>query len=101
MHGASADGRGFAVGGGVAHAVAEYIKENYPDKTLIISAHRMSSVADCDEILYLQDGRITERGTFDELIKLNGHFAAIWHSQQAMQKDIVDENVKIGAEDHG
>lgn len=77
------------------------IKENYPDKTLIISAHRMSSVADCDEILYLQDGRITERGTFDELIKLNGHFAAIWHSQQAMQKDIVDENVKIGAEDHG
>ena len=61
----------------------------------------MSSVADCDEILYLQDGRITERGTFDELIKLNGHFAAIWHSQQAMQKDIVDENVKIGAEDHG
>ena len=77
------------------------IKENYPDKTLIISAHRMSSVADCDEILYLQDGRITERGTFDELIRLNGHFAAIWHSQQALQKDIVDENVKIGAEDHG
>ncbi len=69
------------------------IKEHYPDKTLIISAHRMSSVADCDEILYLQDGRITERGSFDELMKLNGHFAAIWHSQQAMQKDIVDENV--------
>jgi len=61
--------------------VLEGIKKNYPDKTLIIAAHRVSSVADCDEIIYLQDGEITERGTLEELIALGGRVAAIYALQ--------------------
>ncbi len=57
------------------------IKENYPDRTLLIAAHRVSSIADCDEILYMQDGEIIERGTFDQLIAANGRFAAIYRMQ--------------------
>ncbi len=66
------------------------IKENYNEKTLLISAHRLSSVVDCDEILYLHNGEIIERGTFGELMALNGHFANVYNTQQAQQKSVVD-----------
>ena len=63
------------------------IKENYPDHTILIAAHRVSSIADCDEILYMQDGEIVERGTYDELIKKNGTFAEICRMQLAEDDD--------------
>ena len=66
------------------------IKENYPDKTVLISAHRLSSVVSCDEILYMQDGMITERGTFDELMALNGRFAKVYKVQEAQNKEIIN-----------
>ncbi|MCC8168319.1 MAG: ABC transporter ATP-binding protein/permease, partial [Clostridiales bacterium] len=66
------------------------IKKCYPDKTLLITAHRLSSVVDCDEILYMQDGRVVERGTFEELMQLNGHFASVYNIQQVQQSAVVD-----------
>lgn len=66
------------------------IKENYPHKTILISAHRMSSVVDCDEIIYMQDGRIVERGAFEELIKLGGHFAKVYQIQDTQNKSVID-----------
>ncbi|MBP5281945.1 MAG: ABC transporter ATP-binding protein, partial [Lachnospiraceae bacterium] len=64
------------------------IKKFYPDKTLLISAHRLSSVVDCDEILFMRDGSITERGTFDELMKLNGDFAKIYNIQKNQEGSV-------------
>lgn len=58
------------------------IRECYRDRTVIISAHRLSSVVDCDEILYMRDGRIAERGSFGELMAMNGHFAKVYNIQQ-------------------
>lgn len=66
------------------------IKKYYPNKTIFISAHRMSSVVDCDEIIYMQDGAIAERGTFEELMKLGGHFAKVYKIQEAQRKAVVD-----------
>lgn len=63
------------------------IKENYPDHTILIAAHRVSSIEDCDEILYMQDGEIIERGTFDELIRKNGTFAEIYRMQTAESEE--------------
>ena len=68
------------------------IKENYPDRTILIAAHRVSSVADCDEILYMQDGEIIERGTFDEMVKKNGRFAEIY-KMQSMEEDNSDADI--------
>ena len=51
MHGATADGRGFAVGGGVAHAVAEYIKENYPG--VEVQTERADGLENCRKMLML------------------------------------------------
>ncbi len=74
------------------HVVLRNIYENFPEKTLIITAHRFSSVVDCDEILYMKDGEITERGTFRELMELGGSFAHIYRVQQEQQAD----EVRIG-----
>ncbi len=74
------------------------IKESYPNRTLLITAHRMSSVVDCDEILYMQDGHIIERGTFAELMAMNGHFASVYNIQQAQQSAVIDFDALAGGE---
>lgn len=66
------------------------IKKDYPEKTVLISAHRMTSVVDCDEIIYMQDGEILERGTFEELMKLGGHFAKVYEIQENQRKSAID-----------
>lgn len=71
------------------HVVLKNIYEHFAEKTLIITAHRFSSVVDCDEILYMKDGIITERGSFQELMALNGSFAHIYRVQQEQQADEV------------
>ncbi len=79
------------------------IKTYYPDRTILISAHRLSSVVDCDEILYMQNGSIIERGSFEELMKLDGHFAKVYQIQEmqkAVKNDIIEELLK-GGEQYG
>lgn len=53
------------------------------DRTTIVIAHRLSTLADMDRILVFAQGRIVEDGTIDDLIKNDGHFAKLWQ----MQKD--------------
>ncbi|MDP4088778.1 MAG: ABC transporter ATP-binding protein [Bacillota bacterium] len=76
----------------------EDIKKYYPEKTILISAHRMSSVLDCDEIIYMQDGEIIERGTFEELMKLGGHFANVYNIQEAQRKSVIDFDALAASE---
>lgn len=49
--------------------------------TLIIVAHRLSTIRDCQQILVLQNGRIVEQGTHDELIAVHGAYAEMIASQ--------------------
>ena len=50
--------------------------------TRIVVAHRLSTIKHCDRIMYLEDGKILEDGTYDELIKLNGKFAELVERQR-------------------
>ena len=52
-------------------------------KTVLMIAHRLSTVANADCIYVVQDGRITETGTKDELGAQNGLFARMWQDYQA------------------
>lgn len=76
--------------------VLKNIHEHFSEKTLIITAHRFSSVVDCDEILYMKDGMITERGTFRELMELGGSFAHVYRVQQEQQAELIDFNNVAG-----
>lgn len=50
--------------------------------TRIVIAHRLSTIRQCDRILMLENGKIVEDGTYDELIKENGKFAELVARQQ-------------------
>ncbi len=50
-------------------------------RTSFVIAHRLSTVRDADKILVLQDGEITESGTHDELLELNGFYNQLYMSQ--------------------
>lgn len=71
-------------------ALLSEIRKDYGNKTVIIAAHRLSSVVDCDEIIYMHDGKITERGNFEELMKLNGSFANVYNLQETEKKNAIN-----------
>ena len=58
------------------------IKTLAKNKTVILIAHRLSSVKDADIIAVLEKGKLIETGNFEELINLNGKFAQMWKDYQ-------------------
>ncbi len=56
---------------------------NRLDATRVTIAHRLSTIVDCDRIIVLENGVITEEGTYDELMELGGTFAAMARRQIA------------------
>lgn len=49
--------------------------------TEVIIAHRISTIKGCDEIIFLEDGHIRERGTHDELVELDGEYNKMYQNQ--------------------
>ena len=51
------------------------------EKTLLVIAHRLSTVVNADQILVLHGGKVTERGTHAELLALTGRYSELWSAQ--------------------
>lgn len=64
------------------------IKQARVNTTTIISTHRLSAIKDADEIIVLDEGVITERGTHEELLGLQG-----WYYQQYLRQELKEGDV--------
>jgi ATP-binding cassette subfamily B protein len=56
-------------------------------RSTLVIAHRLSTIVRADEILVLAGGRIVERGAHEELLKLDGLYASMWHRQRRDARD--------------
>jgi ATP-binding cassette, subfamily B, bacterial len=68
-------------------AVQQALTEALAGRTSIVIAHRLSTVRAADMILVVEDGRIVERGTHDELLARGGRYAELYETQFGDQPD--------------
>ena len=71
-----------AVDAATEHRILAGLKEALTDRTAIIITHRIFSLLEFDRILVLEDGKIVESGTHDQLLALQGHYNALHRKQQ-------------------
>lgn len=58
------------------------LEELKDKRTTLVIAHRLSTIKNAHKILVMDNGRIIEHGTFDELYKMGGHFTKLVEDQQ-------------------
>jgi ATP-binding cassette subfamily B multidrug efflux pump len=62
-------------------AIQEQLLGLMEGKTVIAIAHRLSTIARMDRLIVLDQGRIVEQGSHDDLLRTNGHYAKLWRHQ--------------------
>ena len=67
--------------------ILQNLRRIMANRTTIIISHRISSVKQCDEIIVLDHGQVSERGTHQHLLSLNGQYAEM-HQKQLLDEEI-------------
>jgi len=62
-------------------AILKHLRQELSGRTTIMISHRISTIKDADRIYYLEDGKITETGTHEELLAENGKYTAMYNKQ--------------------
>ncbi|MEQ1671508.1 MAG: ATP-binding cassette domain-containing protein, partial [Hyphomicrobium sp.] len=65
----------------VEAAIQESLNTLMQGKTVIAIAHRLSTIAAMDRLIIMDEGRIVEHGSHDQLLKKGGIYAGLWHRQ--------------------
>ncbi len=68
-----------------AAAILQTIKSQY-SKTVLMISHQLSAAASCDRIIVMNDGKIVQEGTHQDLIKKEGMYKSMWEREKAKEK---------------
>ncbi len=65
--------------------IMEGIRDLARSKTIILISHRLANIATADNIYVMDNGRVAESGTHEELLLKDGSYAGLWNAQQALE----------------
>jgi ATP-binding cassette subfamily B protein len=71
--------------------IQESLDRLVEERTAFVIAHRLSTIRDADEIVVLDQGRIVEQGTHDELLGADGAYATLWRGQAETEPRPADD----------
>ncbi len=63
---------------GTENIIFDMIYNKYRDKSMLIIAHRLATIKDCDIIIVLEEGEIIEQGTHKDLLEKQGEYYDLW-----------------------
>ncbi|XP_038001480.1 multidrug resistance-associated protein 5 isoform X3 [Motacilla alba alba] len=76
------------------HIFNSAIRKHLKSKTVLFITHQLQYLVDCDEVIFMKEGCITERGSHEELMNLNGDYATIFNSLQLGETPHIEINIK-------
>ncbi|WP_320411232.1 ABC transporter ATP-binding protein [Candidatus Galacturonibacter soehngenii] len=62
--------------------IFDMIYNKFRNKSMLIIAHRLATVKNCDEIIVIHHGEVVEKGTHEELLEKQGQYYRLWEMQQ-------------------
>ena len=77
-----------AIDAGTEQRIRNAMKKYAADRVTIVIAHRLSSLMHADQLLFVENGRIVERGTHEELLRLGGRYRALYDLQVRPGSDV-------------
>lgn len=78
--------------------IFDMIYNKFKDKSMLIIAHRLATVKNCDEIIVMNQGKIVEQGSHEELLARKGEYYRLWEMQQGnfvVQEEKKETKVKV------
>jgi ATP-binding cassette subfamily B multidrug efflux pump len=86
-----------AVDAATEQSIRRALRSQTSTRATIVIAHRLGSLMDADEIIVLDQGRIVERGTHDQLLELGGQYASLYR-MQSLEDDGLGDDGQAGGE---
>ncbi len=72
---------------GTEQMIQETLSEVAENHTTLVIAHRLSTIVDADSIVVMDQGRIVEQGTHQQLLQLHGNYHSMWELQQQEEQE--------------